>query len=163
MCASLAAKRIDSIGARAQQDVPWILPKFWVFEVQRLPLACILRVTQHLVFFIYVRIISVIFPLLLSLSACQRRSFATLGSVKYHVCMNNCIIYRDEHAESTICPVCGVTRYKKRKKAPRKVVWYFSITPRLQRYFADPKVAKLLRWHADREKKKKKMTQMIRR
>ena len=30
-----------------------------------------------------------------------------------------------------------------------------SITPRLQRYFADPKVAKLLRWHADREKKKR--------
>ena len=39
MCASLAAKRIDSIGARAHHDVPWILPKFWVFEVQRLPLA----------------------------------------------------------------------------------------------------------------------------
>ena len=48
MCASLAAKQIDSIGARTQHDVPWILPKFWVFEVQRLPLARILRVTQHL-------------------------------------------------------------------------------------------------------------------
>ena len=47
MCASLAAKRIDSIGARAQHDVPWIVPKV----VQRLPLARILRVTQHLVFF----------------------------------------------------------------------------------------------------------------
>ena len=67
----------------------------------------------------------------------------------------HCIIYRDEHAESTICPVCGVTRYKKRKIAPRKVVWYFLITPRLQRYFADPKVAKLLHWHADREEKKR--------
>ena len=66
-----------------------------------------------------------------------------------------CIIYWDEHAESTICTVCGVTRYKKRKKAPRKVVWYFPITPRLQRYFTDPKVAKLLRWHADREEKKR--------
>ena len=43
--------------------------------------------------------------------------------VKYHVCMNDCIIYRDEHVESTICPVCGVTQYKQRKKAPRKVVW----------------------------------------
>ena len=48
MCASLAAKRNDSIGARAQHNVPWIIPKFWVFEVQRLPLARILRVTQHL-------------------------------------------------------------------------------------------------------------------
>ena len=50
----------------------------------------------------------------------------------------------DEHAESTICPVCGVTQYKKRKKAPC-----------LQWYFTDPKVAKLLRWHADREEKKR--------
>ena len=49
----------------------------------------------------------------------------------------------------------GVRRHKKRKKAPRKVVWYFPITPRLQWYFADPKVAKLLRWHADREEKKR--------
>ena len=49
----------------------------------------------------------------------------------------------------------GVRRHKKRKKAPRKVVWYFPITPRLQRYFADPKVAKLLRWHADMEEKKR--------
>ena len=58
----------------------------------------------------------------------------------------------DEHAESTICPVCGVTRYKKRKKASRKVVWYFPITPRLQRYLADPKEAKLMRWHSERVK-----------
>ncbi|KAK1677955.1 hypothetical protein QYE76_038803 [Lolium multiflorum] len=56
------------------------------------------------------------------------------------------------HAECTICPECGVSRYKKGKKAPRKVVWYFPITPRLQRYFADPKQAKLMRWHAEMRK-----------
>ena len=38
------------------------------------------------------------------------------------------------------------------KKAPQKVVWYFLITPRLQRYFVDPKEAKLMRWHAERVK-----------
>ena len=65
MCASLAAKRTDSFGARAQHDVPWIVPKFWVFEVQRLPLARILMVTRHLFFFIYLRVIYVIFLLLL--------------------------------------------------------------------------------------------------
>ena len=65
MCASLAAKWIDSIGARAHHDVPWIVPKFWVFEVQCLPLARILRVTQHLVFFISLQIISVINSVLL--------------------------------------------------------------------------------------------------
>ena len=33
----------------------------------------------------------------------------------------------------------------------RSVVWYFPITPRLQRYFVDPKEAKLMRWHAERK------------
>ena len=83
MCASLAAKQIDSIGAHAQHDVPWILPKFWVFEVQRLPLARILRVTQHLVFLFISRSFTSSSRFFFSLSACQRRSFATLGSVKY--------------------------------------------------------------------------------
>ena len=32
------------------------------------------------------------------------------------------------------------------------MVWYFPITPRLQRYFVDPKEAKLMQWHAEREK-----------
>ena len=75
-----------------------------------------------------------------------------LPHVRYHVCINDCIIYRGEDAEKTTCPVCGVSRYKKGKKAPRKVVWYFPISPRLQRYFADPKEAKLMRWHAERKK-----------
>ena len=76
-----------------------------------------------------------------------------LPHVRYHACINDCIIYRGEDAERTICPVCKATRYKQGKKAPRKVVWYFPITPRLKRYFADPKQAKLMRWHAERDTK----------
>ena len=38
------------------------------------------------------------------------------------------------------------------KKAPQKVVWYLPITLRLQRYFIDPKEAKLTRWHMERKK-----------
>src|SRR3954466_14660468 len=49
MCAALVAERIDSIGARDQHDVPWILPKV-LFKVQRHPLGPIRRVTQHDVF-----------------------------------------------------------------------------------------------------------------
>ena len=48
------------------------------------------------------------------------------------------------------CPVCNAARYKTGKKAPRKVVWYFPLIPRLQRYFADRKEAKRMRWHAVR-------------
>ena len=76
-----------------------------------------------------------------------------LPHIRYHTCINDCIIYRNEHAEKTICPKCNASRYKKAgKKAPQKVVWYFPITPRLQRYFVDPKEAKLMRWHAERVK-----------
>ena len=42
-----------------------------------------------------------------------------------------------------------LSRYK---KAPRKVVWYFPITPHMQRYFVYPKEANLMRWHAERKK-----------
>jgi hypothetical protein len=47
--------------------------------------------------------------------------------------------------------VCDAPRYKKGKKAPRKVVWYFPLIPRLQRYFTDPKEARLMRWHVKRK------------
>ena len=30
-------------------------------------------------------------------------------------------------------------------------MWYFPITPHLQRYFVEPKEAKLMRWHAERK------------
>jgi hypothetical protein len=76
-----------------------------------------------------------------------------LPYVKYHACINDCALYRDEYAERTTCPVCGQGRYKiGNKKVPRKVVWYFPITPRLQRYFIDPKETKLMRWHVHRKK-----------
>ncbi|KAK1677631.1 hypothetical protein QYE76_038479 [Lolium multiflorum] len=47
---------------------------------------------------------------------------------KYHI--NDCIMYRKEHMDKTKCPVCEAERYKKgKKKAPRKVVWYFPLAP----------------------------------
>ena len=43
---------------------------------------------------------------------------------RYHACINDCIIYRNEYENSTTCPKCGHGRYKVgKKKAPRKVVW----------------------------------------
>ena len=71
-------------------------------------------------------------------------------------------MYRGEYADLTQCPVCGLSRYKrrqyggddasvssrKRNGAPRKVMWYFPIIPRLRRLFANSKEAELLCWHA---------------
>ena len=49
--------------------------------------------------------------------------------------------------------MCNASRYKNAgKKAPQKLAWYFPIIPRLKRYFVDPKEAKLMRWHAERNK-----------
>ncbi|KAK1613543.1 hypothetical protein QYE76_019060 [Lolium multiflorum] len=71
---------------------------------------------------------------------------------KYHACISDCVIYQNEHANLDTCPQCGESRYKRgTRKSPRKVVWYFPLTPRLQRYFVDPKEAKLMRWHAERK------------
>ena len=71
---------------------------------------------------------------------------------KYHACIGDCVIYRNEHAKLDTCPQCGESRYKRgTRKSPQKVVWYFPLRPRLQRYFVDPKEANLMRWHAERK------------
>ena len=69
---------------------------------------------------------------------------------RYHVCINDCYIYRNEDTDKTTCPVCNAARYKIAKKAPHKVVWYFPLIPRLQRFFADRTEAKRMCWHAER-------------
>ncbi|KAK1694605.1 hypothetical protein QYE76_011302 [Lolium multiflorum] len=70
---------------------------------------------------------------------------------KYHACINDCIMYRKEHVDKTKCPVCDAERYKKgKKKAPESCV-VLPTAPRLQRFYADRKEAKLMRWHAERK------------
>jgi hypothetical protein len=76
-----------------------------------------------------------------------------LPHVRYHTCINDCILYRNEHENKTECPTCNEPRYKPGKKEPRKVVWYLPLIPRLQRYFADPKEAKTMTWHKTRTSK----------
>jgi hypothetical protein len=42
-----------------------------------------------------------------------------LPHVKYHACINDCALYRDEDAGRTTCPVCSEGRYKGgNKKVP---------------------------------------------
>jgi hypothetical protein len=36
--------------------------------------------------------------------------------IRYHACINDCIIYRNEHAKNTSCPVYNASRYKKAGK-----------------------------------------------
>ncbi|XP_008778797.2 uncharacterized protein LOC103698544 [Phoenix dactylifera] len=52
------------------------------------------------------------------------------------------------------CPICDEPRYKlndgNSKKIPHKILWYFSLTPRLKRLFLSPKIAVDMRWHKEK-------------
>ena len=56
-----------------------------------------------------------------------------------NACKNDFVIYYEEHAQASQCPVCGVSRWKAKrkganrstKKVPWKILRYFPITPRL--------------------------------
>lgn len=95
---------------------------------------------------------------------------------RIHACSNDCILYRNEHRDLLVCPVCGAPRYKQKEKrndkkrkspaddgeeimkgVPAKVLWYLPIIPRLERLFGNPKEAKLLCWHSDSRKEDGKL------
>src|SRR6266542_3657286 len=92
----------------------------------------------------------------------QLRTTVTLRSV---TCRNDCILYQKEFANLHSCPVCGASRYKGKigpegvekcvevtKGTPAKVAWYLPIIPCLKHLFANPKEAKMFRWHAEERK-----------
>lgn len=87
-----------------------------------------------------------------------------LGYEKIHACPNNCMLFWKDMANLNNCSVCGASRWfeegnssevgpsrtKKRKKLkPRKVLRWFPLKPRLQRFFMCSKTAHLMRWHYD--------------
>ena len=78
------------------------------------------------------------------------------------MCPNDCIIYRKEYVDLHSCPMCKTSRYKRvtnqddcdededeANGPPTKVCWYLPVLPRLKRLFANKKLAKLMRWHAE--------------
>lgn len=78
---------------------------------------------------------------------------------KIHACPNDCILYREKHADATCCPECGVSRWKlgkdkiEKQGVPGKVLWYFPPIPRFKRIFQSTKTAQSLTWHADERQK----------
>ncbi|KAG8367592.1 hypothetical protein BUALT_Bualt16G0088400 [Buddleja alternifolia] len=65
---------------------------------------------------------------------------------KIHACVNDCVLYRKEYEKEEKCLKCSTSRYKssevdtdtndkrKCKKIPQKILRYFPLKPRLQRY-----------------------------
>ncbi|KAK1648001.1 hypothetical protein QYE76_065806 [Lolium multiflorum] len=78
---------------------------------------------------------------------------------KYHARINDCIMYRKEHVDKTKCPVCDAERYKKgKKKAPRKVVWYFPLAPGCNGWKECPPPGKIRQKPGEKKKKKATVT-----
>nr|GEY16735.1 hypothetical protein [Tanacetum cinerariifolium]GEY61792.1 hypothetical protein [Tanacetum cinerariifolium] len=76
-----------------------------------------------------------------------------LGYESIHACVNDCFLFRgDANKDVHFCLVCNMSRWKDsntpRKKVPKKVLRYFSITPRLQRLYKSSHTAKEMTWHA---------------
>ncbi|CAN6569387.1 unnamed protein product [Malus baccata var. baccata] len=78
-----------------------------------------------------------------------------LTYVKIDACPNDCMIYWKDTSDLTVCLVCGESRYKvtnaadrSRKKIAAKVMRYFPLKPRLQRFFMSKHTAEHMRWHA---------------
>ncbi|XP_026438872.1 uncharacterized protein LOC113337406 [Papaver somniferum] len=75
------------------------------------------------------------------------------GYTKIHACINNCILYWNEHKDEKVCPTCKAPRWKVDRdgkvyeNVPAKVLWYFDIIPRFQRLFQSKHTAKDLIWH----------------
>ena len=75
---------------------------------------------------------------------------------KIHACPNDCVLYRNELKDASLCPTCGPSRWKtgktgtkKRKVVPAKVMWYFPPIPRFRIMFQSSKIAKEFIWHAE--------------
>ena len=81
-----------------------------------------------------------------------------LEAQKIHACPNDCILYHGEYEILDSCPVCNACQYKIprddpgdvdriliKKRVPAKVMWYFSLIPRLKRLFMNKTNAKLMR------------------
>jgi hypothetical protein len=71
----------------------------------------------------------------------------------YHCCVNTCMAYTGDDADSTSCRFCPEPRYTAGGK-PRRLYCYLPLIPRLQGYFQNPKmVEKLLYRHNYRHQK----------
>ena len=65
---------------------------------------------------------------------------------EYHCCPNDCILYRGAYADATTCAVCGEGRYLE-GCTPKKRFKYLPLMPRIERYFCDASISKLIQSH----------------
>ena len=83
---------------------------------------------------------------------------------KIHACPNDCMLYRKEFADNKSCPICGESRWQKKRNGvdfkegvPAKVLWYLPPIPRFIRLFRSAEHSKSLLWHATERIKDRKV------
>ncbi|KAG8069386.1 hypothetical protein GUJ93_ZPchr0005g16246 [Zizania palustris] len=85
-----------------------------------------------------------------------------LGYTNIEACENDCILFRKEFEKENVCPKCNTSRWKSENRSPNgkhvhrvpnKVLCYFPIKKRLQRYFMCSKIVADTRGH-DEERTK---------
>ncbi|KAF6162510.1 hypothetical protein GIB67_003056, partial [Kingdonia uniflora] len=79
-------------------------------------------------------------------SYCSNKIISRVG-LEYeeiYACPNDFILYWKENALQIECPTCGASMYKEKTKFAVKGVRYFPLTPRLQRMYSVPWVAKAM-------------------
>ncbi len=66
--------------------------------------------------------------------------------ITFHVCPNDCVIFRGAYSSLTECPVCHSPRFK--DSIPLRWFIYLPLGPRLERMFGTPNLAKIVQCHA---------------
>ena len=68
----------------------------------------------------------------------------------YHVCPNDCVLFRKttryDYSKLVSCPVCGTKRYSANKKA-RRTFMYYPLGPRWRRMYGSATISELLQNH----------------
>lgn len=71
--------------------------------------------------------------------------------VVFHVCVNDCILFREEYKDDMFCPKCKEPRFK-RKDIPRRTFNYLPRGPRLIRSYGVQGIAEILQSHRGEKK-----------
>ncbi|XP_021746191.1 uncharacterized protein LOC110712080 [Chenopodium quinoa] len=74
-----------------------------------------------------------------------------LSHQKIDACPKGCMLFWKDDGQLSACRVCGSDRYKQTSKGslvPLNVLFYFPITPRLQRLFATKNISEEMTWHS---------------
>lgn len=78
----------------------------------------------------------------------------------YHVCPNDCILFRKtsryDYTKLTSCPVCGTKRYSANRKA-RRTFMYYPLGPRWRRMYGSASISEVLQNHQCGQGEKKTM------